>query len=207
MFHIINFLKKRIPSFKGFIFKIIYSSKKIKFGKQFKCVSFPSISITDKAEIVIGDNVYFGDCVEIRSHKNSKIIIGNSVKIDRGVRILGTNDATIKISSNVKIGLHSVINGGDSVSIGHKSLISGFVYVQTSMHKYDEKKFIQDQGYNHSRIKIGDDVWIGAHATILPGCHIDNGSIVGSNAVVTKSFGKNVIVAGVPSELIKKRFD
>ena len=41
---------------------------------------------------------------------------------------------------------------------------------------------------------MGDDVWLGAHSTILPGCKLGNGSIVGSNAVVTKSISSNEIV-------------
>lgn len=207
MYTFIRFLKKRLPTLKGLMFKIFYSSKNIKIGKKFKCVSFPNINLTDNAKIEIKNNVFFNKGVEIRAHKNSKIILKDNVKIDRGVRILGTNESTIKISSKVRIGLYTVINGGDSVFIGTKSLISGFVYIQTSMHKYDNVDFIQDQGYNHSPIILGEDVWLGAHVTVLPGCKVDNGSIVGSNSVVTKSFGKKLIIAGIPAKKIKRRFD
>ncbi|EMR75102.1 acetyltransferase (isoleucine patch superfamily) [Thermoplasmatales archaeon SCGC AB-540-F20] len=207
MYPVIRFFKNRLPSLKGFLFKLLYSSKKIKIGKHFKCVSFPSINLTENAKIEIKNNVFFSNNVEIRAHKESRIIFRDSVKLDRGVRILGTNKSTIELSSKVRIGLYSVINGGDSVFIGTKSLISGFVYIQTSMHRYDDKNYIQDQGYNHSPIRLGEDVWLGAHVTVLPGCNIDNGSIVGSNTVITKSFGKKLIIAGVPAKKIKRRFD
>ena len=207
IYPVIRFLKKRLPSFKGLIFKIFFYSKNIKIGKKFKCVSFPNINLTENAKIEIKNNVFLNRSVEIRAHKNSKIIIGDNVKIDRGVRILGANESTIEISANVRIGLYSVINGGDSVFIGTKSLISGFVYIQTSMHRYSDSNFIQDQGYKHTPIRIGEDVWLGAHVTVLPGCNIDDGSIVGSNSVITKSFGKKLIVAGVPAKKIKRRFD
>ena len=51
---------------------------------------------------------------------------------------------------------------------------------------------------------IGDDVWIGAHAVINPGVTLGNRVVVASGAVVTRSFGDDVVVAGVPAEVIKK---
>ena len=52
-------------------------------------------------------------------------------------------------------------------------------------------------------VKIGNKVWIGAHATILPGVTIGNGAVVGAGAVVTKDVPENAVVAGVPAKIIK----
>ena len=52
---------------------------------------------------------------------------------------------------------------------------------------------------------IEDDVWIGRNVVIMPGVTIGKGSIVGSNAVVTKSTEPYSIVGGVPAKLIRKR--
>ena len=54
-------------------------------------------------------------------------------------------------------------------------------------------------------VVIGDNVWIGTRVIILPGVKIGNNSIIGSGAVVTKSFPKNSIIGGVPAKLIKQR--
>ena len=54
---------------------------------------------------------------------------------------------------------------------------------------------------------IGNDVWIGQHATILPGVHIGDGAIVGANSVVSKDVEPYSVVAGNPARLIRKRFD
>ena len=118
---------------------------------------------------------------------------------------MNSNNSTLKIGSNSSIGLYSVFNGGDDIIIGNSCLISGFVYIQTSMHSHKKGIFVKAQGFSHSPINIGDDVWLGAHSTILPGCKLGKGSIVGSNAVVTKSISSNEIVAGVPAEKIKER--
>ena len=52
-------------------------------------------------------------------------------------------------------------------------------------------------------IKIGNDVWIGAHATILAGVTIGNGAVIAAGAVVTKDVPANMVVGGVPAKIIK----
>lgn len=48
-------------------------------------------------------------------------------------------------------------------------------------------------------MKIGNRVWIGSGAIILPGITIGDGSIIGAGSVVTKDVAENTIVAGVPA--------
>ena len=54
---------------------------------------------------------------------------------------------------------------------------------------------------------IGNDVWIGAGASILSGIKIGDGAIIGTQAVVTKDIEPYTIVAGNPARFIKKRFN
>ncbi len=56
-------------------------------------------------------------------------------------------------------------------------------------------------------IIVGNDVWIGYGATILPGISIGNGAIIGAMSVVTKDVSDYAIVAGNPAREIRKRFD
>ena len=53
---------------------------------------------------------------------------------------------------------------------------------------------------------IGNDVWIGDGAVILPGVRIGNGAVVGANAVVTRDVPDYAIVGGLPARLIRYRF-
>jgi len=50
---------------------------------------------------------------------------------------------------------------------------------------------------------IGDYVWIGENVSIMPNVSIGTGCIIGANSVVTKSFPKNSVLAGIPAKLIK----
>ena len=54
---------------------------------------------------------------------------------------------------------------------------------------------------------IGNDVWIGQNAVILPGVHIGDGAIIGLNSVVGSDVPPYTVVAGDPARVTRKRFD
>ena len=54
---------------------------------------------------------------------------------------------------------------------------------------------------------IGNDVWIGQNAVILPGVHIGDGAIIGANSVVGSNVEPYTIVIGNPARKLRKRFD
>lgn len=54
---------------------------------------------------------------------------------------------------------------------------------------------------------IGNDVWIGYEALIMPGVKIGDGAVIGTRAVVTKDVEPYTIVGGNPAKIIRKRFD
>ena len=54
---------------------------------------------------------------------------------------------------------------------------------------------------------IGNDVWIGQNAVILPGVHIGDGAIIGANSVVGSDVDPYTIVVGNPAKPLRKRFD
>ena len=57
--------------------------------------------------------------------------------------------------------------------------------------------------YSKGDVIIGNDVWIGDKATILPGVTIGNGAIIAANAVVTKDVPAYTVVGGNPAKIIK----
>ncbi|MCH9757026.1 MAG: CatB-related O-acetyltransferase [Gammaproteobacteria bacterium] len=60
---------------------------------------------------------------------------------------------------------------------------------------------------NKGNTVIGDDVWIGHQALIMPGVTIGPGAIIGAGSVVTKDVAPYTIVAGNPAKMIRQRFD
>jgi len=65
----------------------------------------------------------------------------------------------------------------------------------------------EDLYFPQKRTKIGHDVWIGCGVTIISGCNIGNGTVIGAGAVVTKDIPPYEIWAGVPARKIGQRFD
>ncbi|UWQ80853.1 CatB-related O-acetyltransferase [Leisingera sp. S132] len=56
-------------------------------------------------------------------------------------------------------------------------------------------------------VVIGNDVWIGANATLLGGVTIGDGAVISPNATVTGDVGAYEVWAGNPAQLVRKRFD
>lgn len=79
-----------------------------------------------------------------------------------------------------------------------------------SVSTYDWANILKWNVENKLRIKgqilIGNDVWIGRGATVLPGVRIGNGAVVAAEAVVTKDIPPYAIVGGNPASIIKYRF-
>ena len=87
------------------------------------------------------------------------------------------------------------IDIGDGSQIGHNVVIATLNHDQTPKLR---------ASIIPKKVKIGNDVWIGANSTILPGVTIEDGAIIGAGAVVTKDVKKNTIVGGNPAKIIKE---
>ena len=74
------------------------------------------------------------------------------------------------------------------------------IRVTLMAHDASTKKLL---GYTRiGRIKIGDHVFIGANATVLPGVTVGNNSVIGAGSMVTHDVPENTVVAGVPARVI-----
>ena len=109
----------------------------------------------------------------------------------------------VVIGDYTRIGIHNTIIG--PVTIGsHVNLAQGITVTALNHNFDDSDKRIDEQGVSTSQVVIGDDVWIGANAVVLPGVTIGTHCIVAAGAVVTKDVPSHSLVAGVPAKIIKK---
>jgi acetyltransferase-like isoleucine patch superfamily enzyme len=108
----------------------------------------------------------------------------------------------VVIGDYTRIGIHNTVIG--PVTIGsHVNLAQG-ITVTALNHNFEETgKRIDQQGVSTNPVVIGDDVWIGANAVILPGVTIGNHCVIAAGAVVTKDVPPHSLVAGVPAKIIK----
>lgn len=118
-----------------------------------------------------------------------------------------TNKCTgeIVIGKNVWISFavngNCYIQGGNGIFIGDNTIFAPGVKIISANH--DPMNL---NGHIKTvPIKIGKNCWIGTNAVILPGVEIGDCTIIGAGAIVTHSFPENVIIAGNPAKILKKR--
>ena len=108
----------------------------------------------------------------------------------------------VTIGDQTRIGIHCTIIG--PVSIGNNVNLAQGITVTALNHNFeDTTRRIDEQGISTKPVVIGDDVWIGANAVILPGVTIGRHVVVAAGAVVTKDVPDNCIVGGVSAKVIK----
>ena len=137
--------------------------------------------------IVVGDFTYIADS-EFESHvthlypwNNDKLVIGKFCQIAAGVEF--------------------VMNGANH----QMNAVSTFPFY--TLAGWDMKAPAPEDMPLKGDTVIGNDVWIGQNATILPGVHIGDGAIIGASSVVGSDVEPYTIVAGNPAQFIRNRFD
>ena len=109
----------------------------------------------------------------------------------------------VTIGDYTRIGIHCTVIG--PVCIGHHVNLAQGITVTALNHNFaDTNRRIDEQGISTRPVVIGDDVWIGANAVILPGVTIGRHVVVAAGAVVTKDVPDSCVVAGIPAKVVKK---
>lgn len=130
--------------------------------------------------------------------------MGVNTAIMSGFTIRGPKG--ISIGSNCVVNYRCSIDGTGGLEIGDNVMLGPGVVIISASHKTDRIDIpINQQGYYKKKVVVGDDVWIGVNAIVLPGVTIGKGAVVGAGAVVTKNVEPYAIVAGVPAKKIKSR--
>lgn len=107
---------------------------------------------------------------------------------------------------NTHIGKDVFINSGchfqdqGGIEIGDGTMIGHNVVLATINHDLDPA---QNRKNHYAPIKIGDHVWIGSNATVLPGVSIGEWSVVAAGAVVTRDVPSYTVAGGVPAKRIR----
>lgn len=132
-------------------------------------------------------------------YKLAGMKIGKGSRIHMGARFF--DPVKIKIGQGTIIGDHAFLDGRDKLVIGNHTDIASSVMIYNSEHDINSEDFSPICG----SVEIGDYVFIGPRAIILPDVKIGNGAIVAAGAVVTKDVDDFAIVGGVPAQVIGER--
>ncbi len=109
----------------------------------------------------------------------------------------------IFVGDNFYANFGCVILDCAEVKFGQNCFIGPQVGIYTASHPINPIE--RNSGLEFAKpIVIGDNCWIGGHATINPGVTLGDNVVVASGAVVTKSFPNNVVIGGNPARVLKK---
>lgn len=113
---------------------------------------------------------------------------------------------SLTVGNQSFIGRNTMLGLFDSITIGENVQIAPYCFIIAGNHRFDRRDIpISEQGHTVAPIAIEDDVWIGAHVTVLPGITIGEGAIIGASSVVNRDIPAYQIWAGVPARYIKDR--
>ncbi len=90
-----------------------------------------------------------------------------------------------------------------NIYIGNDVMFAPNVVLSTAGHPIDPSLRIRGLQYN-KEIHIGNNVWIGAGAMVMPGVTIGDNTVIGAGAVVTRDIPANVVAMGVPCKVIRE---
>ena len=142
-----------------------------------------------------------------RNHAD--IELHDGVALDQGVILLSTGTATteprISIGRGTYINRYTMLDASERIQIGANCMIGPFCYITDHDHGTALGIPIQQQALVSAAVVIEDNVWIGAHVSILKGVRIASGAVIAAGAVVTKYVESNTVVAGVPAVPISRR--
>ncbi len=125
--------------------------------------------------------------------------LGDKSTLHTGVRVYDPRG--IKVGEGTIVGYGCFLDGRASLVIGNHTDIASEAMIYNGQHDIQSEDF---RGIEEP-VNIGDYVFIGPRAIILPGVNIGKGAVVGAGAVVTKDVDPFTIVGGVPAKVIGER--
>lgn len=163
----------------------IYIALKIRYKKSIKIYSINSIKGLLKIEIL----------------PRASLEVGKFLMTSGPCYIKCLEKSNCKIGDKVFFNHNCSITCAKDISIGSNCNIANNVVIVDHDHKMGSYGVID--GLEASPINIGDNVWIGANATILKSCTIGNGSIIAAGAVVNCDVPPYQVWGGIPARFIK----
>lgn len=130
-----------------------------------------------------GGSLLIGPHVEIRRH-SSLVVAGRLELVGRNLLQAGCS-------------LHCA----EEVTVGHRAVLSEYATVVDSSHHFTtpERWFLDN--VRTGPVRIGNDVWIGAKATVCRGVAVGDGSVVSANSLVVADVPPGRLASGVPAQV------
>lgn len=197
-------IRERIRLFRHALYSqcIRHYFKKIGTNSSFKEIE----SLKGAEYISIGDNTLFSNGLTLTAWDEYEYV-DLSDNIGKHTQSFSPE---IIIGDNCRFGAWNHITSINRVVIGNGCLTGKWVTITDNSHGVlDDLKIepAKRRLVSKGEVVIGNNVWIGDKATILPDVHIGDGAIIAANAVVTRDVAEYSVVAGVPAKVINVKYE
>lgn len=128
--------------------------------------------------------------------------IGDNVYIETPFRS-NFGGMNVHFGSNIYANFNLTLVDDTHIYVGSYTMFGPNVTVATAAHPISPEHRRQDYQYNLP-VRIGENCWIGAGVTILPGVTIGDNSVIGAGSVVTKDIPQNVVAVGNPCRVMRE---
>ncbi|MBP5459089.1 MAG: sugar O-acetyltransferase [Clostridia bacterium] len=111
--------------------------------------------------------------------------------------------AHLHFGDNVFANFNLTVVDDGHIYVGDRVLFAPNVTIATAGHPVDPELRAKGLQFNKD-VHIGNDVWVGAGAVILPGVTIGDNSVIGAGSIVTKDIPPNVVAVGSPCRVLRE---
>lgn len=207
----ITFIRKAVYVWRNWRNKHSYTS-----GKNNRIENWGGQKVNSRIQITGNENkvvlekgaILLNSLVRISGNNNTVVLKANSY-VSGAELWVENNGCELRIGERTFIGHHSHLactEDGSKLVVGGNGMISSYVQIRTG----DSHSILDMEGnrINHAQsVLIGAHCWIGEGAKVLKGVTLEGDDVVSTGAIVTKSFGKNVLLGGIPAKVIKENIN
>jgi maltose O-acetyltransferase len=137
------------------------------------------------------------------------LVTGDHVTFDANVTLLTIGprrpEPRLVFGSRIYCNRYTMFDATDRIEVGSDVLIGPHCYITDHDHGMARGSPMHSQPMDSKPVKIGSDVWIGAHVVVLKGVTIGDGSVIAAGAIVNKDVPPGTIVGGVPGRVLRER--
>jgi acetyltransferase-like isoleucine patch superfamily enzyme len=127
--------------------------------------------------------------------------MGKNFTIMPGVKFSNINK--ISVGDNLGLGFNDFLQGGGGINFGNDVILGPDVKIWSVNHQIHTDKVYSESGYEYKEVQIGNNVWIGANAFVMPGAEIGDNCVISAGSIVGgKAYGDNSLIAGNPARKI-----
>lgn len=160
-------------------------------------------------ELIIEDGAVFANTTVRITGNNCRVVLHNRCLVTDAEIFVENNNCLVEIGARTFIGRHTHLactEDRQKLIIGGNCMISSNCQIRTG----DSHSVLDSVGNRinpAAAVNIGEHCWIGEGVKILKGVTISDDCVVSAGAIVTKSFGSNTLLGGVPARVLRENIN